>query len=202
MGDFNRYFIRDGDTTTAGGVVAATGTHMPIYGLSVALEGDSVQCPACKSTGHIKCVPPIRRATGHANKQLSVEGDLCICSCLSPPTLIASQKQASAGYSAAEIASAPGAVTWLAQVGGSLAAFGYTFDRVVVLKDRSGSLLKNLPYKITLETGQEFEGVTDDAGQTEKVSSTQAHTAKIEAPYYGNTKHSADAAHGSDTCGC
>ena len=108
MGDFNRYLIRDGDTTTAGGVVAATGTHMPIYGHSVALEGDSVQCPACKSVGYIKCVPPIRRATGHANKQLSVDGDLCICKCPSPPRLIASQKQASIGFDAQEIATRTG----------------------------------------------------------------------------------------------
>jgi uncharacterized Zn-binding protein involved in type VI secretion len=202
MGDFNRYFIRDGDTTTAGGQVIGTGTHMPIYGRYIALEGDSVKCPACNSTGVIQCVPPMRTATGHANKQFSVEGDLCICQCPSPPKLIASQKQASAGYSAAEIASTSGAAAWLAHVGGSLAEFGYSFDRVVVLKDRSGNLLKNLPYKVTLETGQEFQGVTDDAGQTEKVFSTQAHTAKIEAPYYGNPNHTAHAAHGSDTCGC
>jgi uncharacterized Zn-binding protein involved in type VI secretion len=202
MGDFNRFFICDGDVTTAGGVVTATGTHMPIYGRAVALEGDSVQCPSCKSTGHIQCVPPMRPVTGHANKQCSVEGDLCICQCTSPPRLIASQRQASMGFSASEIASTSGAATWLAHAGASLAGFGYTFDRVVVLKNRSGGPLKNLPYKITLETGQVFEGVTDGAGQTEKVSSTQAHTAKIEAPYYGNTNHTAHAPHGSDACGC
>ncbi len=201
MGDFNRFFICDGDVTTAGGVVMASGTHMPIDGRPVALEGDGVKCPACKSTGHIQCVPPMRPITGHANKQLSVEGDLCICQCPSPPRLIASQKQVSMGCSAPEVASTSGAAAWLAHAGGSLAVFGYIFDRVVVLQDKSGNPLKNLPYKITLETGQVFEGVTDEVGQTEKVCSTQAHTATIEAPYYGSTNHSAHATLGSDTCG-
>jgi uncharacterized Zn-binding protein involved in type VI secretion len=150
MSDFKRFFICDGDLTTAGGVVTGTGTHMPIYGRPVALEGDSVQCPACHSAGHIQCVPPLRRTTGHDNKQLSVDGDLCICQCPSPPKLIASQSQASMGFSAPEIASTSGAAAWLAHAGVSLVAFGYIFDRVVVLKDKAGMLLKNLPYKITL----------------------------------------------------
>lgn len=202
MADFRRSWMRDGDTTTAGGVVNGSGTHMPVDGKAIAFEGDPVKCPACNSTGVIKCVPPIRPATGQAGKQISVEGDLCICNCPTPPRLVASQHSYGMAFSAAEVAHASGAATWLAHAGGSLAAFGYTFDRVVVLKDTSGRPLKDLPYKITLETGQVFEGVTDESGQTEKISSTQAHTAKIEAPYYGNTNHTAHATHGSDTCAC
>jgi hypothetical protein len=59
-----------------------------------------------------------------------------------------------------------------------------------------------MPYKITLATGQVFEGETDDSGHTEKVFSTQAQTATIEVPYYGNTHDTAHAAHGPDACGC
>lgn len=202
MGDFKRYWVRQGDTTTAGGEVLASGSHMPVDGKAVALEGDAVNCPACNSTGVIKCVPPVRPATGHAKKQLSVDGDLCLCNCPVPPRLVASQKSYCMAFSASDVASTSGAATWLAYAGGSLADFGYSFDRVLVLKDKSGQLLQNLPYKITLETGQEFEGVTDAFGQTEKVFSTQAHTAKIEAPYYGNTDPTTYTAQGPDSCGC
>jgi len=202
MGDFNRYFICHGDLTTAGGIVNATGSHMPIYGRSVALEGDSVQCPACKSTGHIQCAPPMRPITGHANKQLSVGGDLCICGCQPPPRLIASQNQASAGFSAAEVATTSGASAWLAHVGGDLVAHGYTFDRFVVIKDEAGHPVRNIPYRITLADGKQIEGITNEAGQTQKVFSTTAQTATIEAPYYGNPTHTANATHGSDTCSC
>lgn len=202
MADFTRYWVRHGDTTTAGGEVQATGTHMPMDGLAVALEGDAVQCPACNSTGVIRCVPPLRRMTGQAGRQLSVDGDECVCQCPVPPRLVASQRSYGVAFSAADVATTSGAAAWLAQTGASLAGFGYGFDRVLVLQDSAGNRLANVPYKISLETGQVFEGVTDAAGQTEKIHSTQPHSATIEAPYYGNTHHTAHAAHGSDTCGC
>lgn len=133
---------------------------------------------------------------------MGVDGDLCMCKCPVPPRLIASQHSYSMAFSAKDIASTSGAAAWLARAGGSLAAFGYRFDRYVVLKDKSGSPHKNMPYRISLDTGQVFEGVTDDAGRTEKVFSTRAQTATIEVPYYGNTDDTAHAAHGPDACGC
>lgn len=202
MADFHRYWVRNGDTTTAGGEVMATGAHMPVDGRAMAFEGDPVRCPACNSIGVIKCVPPLRRSTGHAGTQMAVEGDLCMCQCPVPPRLVASQRSYSMGFSAGDIATTAGAAAWLAHAGGSLAEFGYKFDRYVVLRDKSGSPHKNMPYRITLETGQVFEGVTDEAGHTEKVFSTTAQTATIEVPYYGNTHDTAHAAHGPDACGC
>ena len=202
MAEFQRHWVCNGDTTTAGGEVIAPDSRMSVNGKNMACEGDAVRCPACNSTGVIKCVPPLRRTTSPAGTQLSLDGDLCMCNCPNPPRLIASQKQYGVGFGAADIASASGAAAWLSHAGESLAKFGYAFDRVMLLKDPDGNPLANLPYKITLETGHTFEGVTDKHGHTEKVFSTQAHMAKIEAPYYGSSNHTAHTAHGSDTCGC
>lgn len=64
----------------------------------------------------------------------------------------------------------------------------------------TGQSLTNIPYKITLDDGREFEGITDENGFTEKVISNSAQIAKLEAPYYGNDS-TTYTDFGSDTCG-
>lgn len=179
MGDFNRYLIRDGDTTTAGGTVIASGTHMPIDGLSVALEGDAVKCPACNSTGAIHCVPPIRKVTGHAGKQLSVDGDLCICGCPTPPRLIASQRMHRISFSAAEIAAMPPAAPWLVHAGLSLEAFGFIHDEQFQLLAANGKPLVNRRYKVVSSGGAVVTGVTDTAGKTQRIKTPTAETIQL-----------------------
>jgi uncharacterized Zn-binding protein involved in type VI secretion len=179
MGDFNRYLIRDGDTTTAGGTVIASGSHMPIDGLIVALEGDAVQCPACKSTGFIKCTPPIRKFTGHAGTQLSVDGDLCMCGCPTPPRLIASQKMHSIGFSASEIASTPAAAPWLAHAGLSLEPFGYVHDEQFQLLGANGKPLANRKYKAVSSSDSSVTGMTDSAGNTQRIKTPAADTLQL-----------------------
>jgi uncharacterized Zn-binding protein involved in type VI secretion len=171
VADFNRYFIRDGDATTAGGVVKASGTHMPIDGLSVALEGDSINCPACNSVGIIQCVPPIRKVTGHAGKQLSVDGDLCICACPRPPRLIASQKQHNVRFSTPDIAKAPDAVPWFVHAGHKPSDIGFHHDEQFQLLDAQNRPLVNTPYVATLASGRVLSGRTNAQGLTERIYS-------------------------------
>ncbi|MES2742472.1 MAG: PAAR domain-containing protein [Pseudomonadota bacterium] len=75
------------------------------------------------------------------------------------------------------------------------------FDMFFHVKhEKTGKVMGNMPYKITLDDGSEFKGVTDNNGDTEKVFSDSAQNAKIEVPYHDNS-----AAHttiGSDACGC
>jgi hypothetical protein len=59
-----------------------------------------------------------------------------------------------------------------------------------------------MPYKITLEDGREFVGVSDKHGLTEKVSADSPQTAKLEAPYFDNDRGNAYTHHGSDACSC
>ncbi|WP_420849429.1 PAAR domain-containing protein [Paraburkholderia bryophila] len=53
-----RFLILDGDHTTASGTVQAQPTTLSFTGRPVAHEGDDVACPACNSTGKIKCDGP------------------------------------------------------------------------------------------------------------------------------------------------
>jgi uncharacterized Zn-binding protein involved in type VI secretion len=53
-----RYTITLGAATSAGGKVIDASSNGCINGAAIALEGDTIFCPACKSTGKIVCIEP------------------------------------------------------------------------------------------------------------------------------------------------
>lgn len=81
-----RYHITLGASTTAGGKVTSASSHGSINGARIALEGDTVTCPACKTTGKIACIAP-RIPESWNGKQVALGDDLCICGCAPPPKL-------------------------------------------------------------------------------------------------------------------
>lgn len=85
-----RYHITLGAPTTAGGKVASASSHGSINGVRIALEGDLVICPGCKTTGKIVCVGPRIPETWNG-KKVALEDDLCVCGCTPPPKLRPSQ---------------------------------------------------------------------------------------------------------------
>ncbi|WP_084167091.1 PAAR domain-containing protein [Paraburkholderia caledonica] len=86
-----RYYIRKGDSTTAGGTVTEGSAVMHCDGLPLAFEGDAVSCPACHSTGKILCDGPRWPKAGPDGRQTALSDDLCLCRCNPLPRLIASQ---------------------------------------------------------------------------------------------------------------
>jgi uncharacterized Zn-binding protein involved in type VI secretion len=87
-----RYSILDGDRSTASGTVHARPTTLSFSGRHVAHEGDDVACPACNSTGKIKCDGPRLTMPGPGGRRSALSDDLCICKCDPPPKLFASQQ--------------------------------------------------------------------------------------------------------------
>jgi uncharacterized Zn-binding protein involved in type VI secretion len=86
----NRYHITLGAKTTAGGIVMTASSCCSINGVKVAVEGDSIVCPACRSKGVIRNFGP-RIPESWNGKQVALQDDLCVCACPSPPRLIANQ---------------------------------------------------------------------------------------------------------------
>jgi uncharacterized Zn-binding protein involved in type VI secretion len=85
-----RYTLTVGGTTSAGGKVITASSHGSINGASIALEGDAIYCPACKTNGKIVCIGA--RLPEHWNgKQVGLSGDLCGCGCRPLPRLYACQ---------------------------------------------------------------------------------------------------------------
>src|SRR5699024_2284277 len=115
---YSRAFIRDHDTTTRGGAVAAT-VHTVLLGSppqKACYEGDPVRCPTCNSTGYTKCVPPFRPYTGPDGRQINLEGDLCVCKCSPLPRLVASDRNRTMDFGGDEVTSMAGAEGWLAHL--------------------------------------------------------------------------------------
>jgi uncharacterized Zn-binding protein involved in type VI secretion len=85
-----RHHVILGTKTTAGGEVISAGSTRSLNGVNLALEGDKIYCPACKSEGVIRCHGPRLSETWNGIN-FALEHDLCICRCKTPPTLLAAQ---------------------------------------------------------------------------------------------------------------
>jgi uncharacterized Zn-binding protein involved in type VI secretion len=86
-----RYDIVKGDTTTVGGIVQGGDGKDLIGAREQAYELDPVLCPVCKTTGRIQCDGARISTTGPDGREAALSDDLCICKCLPPPKLVASQ---------------------------------------------------------------------------------------------------------------
>jgi uncharacterized Zn-binding protein involved in type VI secretion len=84
-----RYALRNGDATSTGGILIATGDSMFHHGVKVGVEGDYATCPACKAGGPVMndCYP----AFGLHGKQILVSGARVYCKCPTRPIVIHSQ---------------------------------------------------------------------------------------------------------------
>lgn len=208
--------IRQGDTTSHNGTVLEGSMQDICHGKPIAYIGHKVHCPKCKGD-----YPIVEGAmtTSFYGKGVALAGMKTSCGA----TLIPSQftdtveygqkgksSSASAASSAAPAAVAPAAAAaHKAAPANGLAQSkpeetsesSQKFDLFFHAKDESNQTsLANVPYRIVLDDGREFIGVTDKNGHTEKVTSDYAQNAKIEIPYYDHC-HS-DSSIGSNTCCC
>jgi uncharacterized Zn-binding protein involved in type VI secretion len=77
-----------GDRPASGGrVLPYEGPLMDIHGRRVALVGGRVHCEGCNSVGLIAKAGGLRRG-GFYSAEIALEGDVVICHCLVPPTLV------------------------------------------------------------------------------------------------------------------
>ncbi|MBX3620010.1 MAG: PAAR domain-containing protein [Rhizobacter sp.] len=193
-----------GDKTDHGGEVIEASGVTDTHGKRIARVGDKVSCPK----------------KGHGTTEI-VTGDLTMvidgkavayhgCKTSCGATLISSQMVSSvefggcAGSSVASPAPASTPAPLAAASTTSLAATAdqkQPFDLRFLLKDdKTGAPLFGMPYKITLDNGEEFTGSTDVNGLTLTVGSDRQRIAYLDAPYYG---HVSSSSHTHDEhCAC
>jgi uncharacterized Zn-binding protein involved in type VI secretion len=201
--------IRLGDPTSHGGKVLEGSQTDICHGKPIAYVGHQTSCPKCKGT-----YPIIEGAltTTFYGKGVALAGMKTACGA----TLIATQftdiveygggttQSSHAGKALATIlATAPLAAALAdseADAHEEMAGQD-SFDLFFVVKDeKTGEVMADTPYKITMEDGCEVVGITDHAGHTEKVCSHYAQQATIEVPYYDHCD--TDSGSQSDACGC
>ena len=174
MSELSRSCIRDGDTTTAGGRVEAKPQQWPVtYGdQHAAFEGDPVWCPACKSHGVTKCVPPLRPNTGPDGRQKNLDGDLCLCKCPTSPRLVARFNNVRVGFSSDEAARMAGSGAWLAYAGHAQAS--NTYDEQVHLGTAGAGVVAGLPYFVEVADGRTISGRADETGELPRIETDAA----------------------------
>ena len=196
-------FIVLGDQTDHGGVVIEASQISDTHGKGIARVGDQVTCP---KRGHGTTVivtgDPTMIIDGKAAAR---HGDKCACGA----TLISSQFVSTVGDGGAGSSQqlASKAQVDQARTAGlisSLLPENHLFDMHFVVRDeKTGKVLPNVSYKITLDDGTTITGMTDENGLTDKISSNKKQKATLEVHHYGDDSDGgADANNRYDACCC
>ncbi|WP_371875104.1 PAAR domain-containing protein [Duganella vulcania] len=149
-----RYTITLGASTTAGGKVTMARANGSINGVKIAVEGDLVFCPACKTQGKIQCVEP-RIPEMWNGKKIALGDDLCICGCPNPPRLIPNQSlrcQNLSDVSSSGISAQQNAGEGLQEA--ETQAFD---DRYILLDESSREPFRRVEYALKRANGYDFK---------------------------------------------
>jgi uncharacterized Zn-binding protein involved in type VI secretion len=200
-----RPIITIGCKTSHGGTVVSSSMVSDIQGKGIARVGDKVPCPLCKGNHVILSGDFTMIVDGAA---VARDGDKTSCGAV----LIANQMTSFIDQNSAPFAASSNSNTeenvesTRAQSNGTQVKESdkqHAYDLQFQLNGKtSGRPMVNVPYKITLENGDEVTGITDAKGLTQLVSDNSALMAKIEAPYYGNSGKQINAGSGQDACHC
>lgn len=157
-----RYYILEGDATTAGGIVQKTANTLSfkVYGKNQSYIGDDVWCPACQSMG--KIIPDQDRLSTKVNGRMpALNDDLCLCKCTPPPKLVHSQT------SFKEKVSSQGMAISASQLKESPTQTPSTYSASVRFVDDDGYPYANVSYTAkNKKTSKIHSGRTDENGQT------------------------------------
>jgi uncharacterized Zn-binding protein involved in type VI secretion len=170
-----RYTITLGAPTTSGGKVISASSGGKIDGAPIALEGDLVTCPQCKTAGKILCVGP-RIPETWGGKNVALENDLCVCRCATHPRLLPNQTmRCQVIKDTGRALSNPGAAP------APRPALGPAFsERFVLVDDQDGAPLPSREYAVVRASGKLEFGTSDAAGHTHLLSATaQAESVEI-----------------------
>jgi len=172
-----RYTITLGAPTTAGGKVISASSDGNIDGMPIALEGDLVTCPVCKTAGKIQCVGPRIPETWNG-KNVALENDLCICRCPVAPKLLPSQI-----VRCQVIKDSGRALSHPVDVSVARGAPTHVFtDRFVLVDEHDGTPLARREYAVVRASGKLEFGTSDLQGHTHLLSTTaQAECVEIYA---------------------
>jgi hypothetical protein len=176
---YARPFIREDDSVTpGGGKVQPTPQQYPstYHDKLACFEGDPVYCNTCKTWGVTKCVPPYRPYIDPNGRQVSLDGDLCICKCPTPPRLKASFDNIRMLFEEDEFSSMAGVEDWLEYEGHKHFAYDQHF---LILNEETKRPDSHRKYRITYSRGV-IEGTTDVNGLTSVVKSNEKEKIKLE----------------------
>ncbi|MXN77886.1 PAAR domain-containing protein [Burkholderia sp. 4701] len=169
--------MREGDKTTAGGNVLEGVPNNMHHGVRLSYEGARIYCPACNSEGYASKVPPYPPylPMKMMGKAPILDGDLCVCKCDPPPRLIEAQHDRFMSFE-----SDPQSVARIAPDRTPLRAVGVFDEQFRLIDHDTGRPLANVRYRVRTATGGGFAGVTDAAGHTQRITTTDSENLRLE----------------------
>lgn len=133
-------------------------------------------CSACKREGYIAPQGPRWPGTGPNGKQWALSGDINVCGC-NPPPIFYAERGMRMTFTADEISTLDGRKPGAAHL--PFALSDAVHDEQFTLLDDAHRPLANVRYRIITDTGQIFAGITDAAGQTDRIATDAAASLKI-----------------------
>jgi uncharacterized Zn-binding protein involved in type VI secretion len=165
-----RYHITLGAKTTVGGTVITASSLASINGALMALEGDTVSCPACRSQGVIVCAGP-RLPDNWNGKQYALQDDLCVCKCVPAPRLVATQ-----ALKCQHVQEEPNIASVRREpVGGAVVGKMTEEERfpLRLIEDATNLPHRNRQYRLDLLGGRTMAGTTDEDGLTQPLTASE-----------------------------
>ena len=176
-----RYNIVQGDATTASGVVTgATDHRFANMGKPLAMEGDAVWCPACRTEGRIVCTGPRRPGLMYGRRP-ALSGDLCHCRCTPSPRLIHSMTNMCHELTQEEVIAQ--GFAWHPAVQDFVGEAGTYDEQVGLSLAGRGASLAGLPYRIETSDGRVFTGALDADGALPRIATENWGSYRI---YWGD----------------
>jgi hypothetical protein len=127
-------------------------------------------CNACKKEGFIAPSGPRWPGTAPNGKRWALSGDVNICGC-SPPPIFYAKRNMAMNFTSDEVKalmSGCGSAT-VSNAGSRL------YDQYFCLTDlRTGVPIRDAPYRIITDSGEEYSGRTDSQGHTRRITSDSA----------------------------
>ncbi|KVC85817.1 hypothetical protein [Burkholderia ubonensis] len=175
-----RYFLAKGDrggsATITEGLEHVTCSNPPPR-VHIATLYMKTYCTACKQAGFIAPKGPRLYGTGPNGKPWALSGDINVCGCNPSPIFYAERnmRMVFTGEEAATLTGQSGSAPR-----SSVVSHG-THDEQYVLSDvDTGEPLARVRYRIRTASGQVFDGVTDAAGYTQRITTTDAESLHLE----------------------
>lgn len=143
----------------------------------IATLGMKTYCSACRQEGYIAPRGPRRPGTGPNGKQWALSGDINICGCTPSPIFYPDrERNMTMSFTAEEVAALMAPAS--ASANNATAAESYN-QRFRLLNMQTEQPLRDMPYRIVTDDGDELDGRTDAQGYTDHVTSDQAVSATL-----------------------
>lgn len=143
----------------------------------IATLGMKTYCSACKREGFVSPRGPRWPGTGPNGKQWALSGDINICGCNPPPVFYpARERNMTMHFTREQAAELMGSTGARATANAQTIAYNQRFH---ITNPRTGQPLRDMPYRIGTDDGDELEGRTDAQGFTECITSDQSISATL-----------------------